>query len=267
MALAVVTLAQSTDPAAFADHLSDMGEYYRAVTEYHRLAFQAGDDAERRYYLYRIAELYFRGRDYEGLKAFYSIARQQFAGDTVLQEKVKIMVARGALRSGLPADAVAVLEPRTRADLRDSLADGSRSILGLSYATLGDWDRARACFTSIAPGGRYSGFRDLMLTMKDGAALGPAKSPLLAGILSAVVPGAGYVYAGRIGTGVTSFLVNGLLIWSIRDALHDSQYGIALTLGFFGLGWFVGNITGSADAAEEYNSAIRSKLLEYLPSD
>ena len=79
---------------------------------------------------------------------------------------------------------------------------------------------------------------------------------MIAGTLSAIVPGSGYVYAGRPQTGVASFIVNMLFIWSVGDAIKHESYGLASALGFFGIGWYVGNISGYSTAAGEYNTRI-----------
>jgi hypothetical protein len=51
--------------------------------------------------------------------------------------------------------------------------------------------------------------------------------------MSAIIPGAGYAYSDRVGTGITSFIVNGLIIWTIRDALIKEQYGFVGAVSFF----------------------------------
>jgi len=87
------------------------------------------------------------------------------------------------------------------------------------------------------------------------------KSSFAAGGLSAIIPGAGYAYCNRWGTGVASLLVNGLLIWTFSDALKQEQYGLASLTGFVGIGWYVGNIWGSVKTAKKYNSRIRDEYI------
>ncbi|MBN1446618.1 MAG: hypothetical protein JXA28_01705 [Bacteroidetes bacterium] len=86
-----------------------------------------------------------------------------------------------------------------------------------------------------------------------GLELLPERSPTLAGMLSAVLPGAGYVYAGCPSTGIAALLINGLLAWAVSDAIGEQQYGLAATAAFLGLGWYTGNIIGSANAARAEN--------------
>ena len=90
------------------------------------------------------------------------------------------------------------------------------------------------------------------------------KNPAVAGEMPAIIPGSEYVYSGRKGTELTSFIVNGLVLWAIRDAVYNKQYGLATTVRFFGVGWYVGNIKDSIDAAKVYNANIRHAFINEL---
>ena len=90
------------------------------------------------------------------------------------------------------------------------------------------------------------------------------KEGITAGILSSIIPGAGYLYCNRKRTGITSFIVNGLLFWTIRDAIIKKQYGFATTACFFGIGWYIGNIKGSVDAAKAHNAHVRKESINSM---
>ena len=42
------------------------------------------------------------------------------------------------------------------------------------------------------------------------------------------------------------------------------QYGLASAVSFFELGWYVGNIKGSVEAAHSYNANVRNKFIDKL---
>jgi TM2 domain-containing membrane protein YozV len=88
----------------------------------------------------------------------------------------------------------------------------------------------------------------------------PEKSELLAGILSAILPGSGYVYAGRYGDGLTAFLLNGLFIAGTVTAVQNGWYPAAGLTGGIGLPFYLGNIYGSANAARRWNIAVRREV-------
>ena len=84
----------------------------------------------------------------------------------------------------------------------------------------------------------------------------PTKSPLLASILSAVVPGLGKIYSDQIGDGITSFIATGLLAFLSYDNFHaNHRFRGWLFTGLGGL-FYAGNIYGSAAAAQIYNAKL-----------
>ncbi|MBL6963600.1 MAG: hypothetical protein ISR55_07245 [Bacteroidetes bacterium] len=93
------------------------------------------------------------------------------------------------------------------------------------------------------------------------------KSMFVAGMLSAIMPGSGKVYAGRLGDGISSFLITSSIAFvaleNIRkDGLIDPK-SIFFT-GLFGV-FYVGNIWGSVFSVqmqrEEFNNEINHNIL------
>lgn len=84
----------------------------------------------------------------------------------------------------------------------------------------------------------------------------PYKSHVLAGILSAVIPGSGKMYVGEWGDGVTALLVTGLFAFLAYDnfkANHNTRAWIFTGLGSF---FYAGNIYGSIASAQIFNARI-----------
>jgi len=90
----------------------------------------------------------------------------------------------------------------------------------------------------------------------------PRKKPALAGMLSAVIPGAGYAYAGRPGAGFASFLINGLFFWTVSEAVLHRNYAIAATAGALGAGWYAGGIRGAYHSAQQENYRARQQAAD-----
>jgi hypothetical protein len=81
----------------------------------------------------------------------------------------------------------------------------------------------------------------------------PHRSPALAGILSAVIPGSGQTYAGAWPDGLAALVVNGGLIgagWQL--AQREQWFGLGL-VGLFELGFYGGNIMSAVNNAERFN--------------
>lgn len=94
------------------------------------------------------------------------------------------------------------------------------------------------------------------------------KNPVTASLLSAIIPGAGKIYAGRAGDGITAFLTTSLLAflsYNNFDKGHHTRGWIFAGLASF---FYAGNIYGSAAAVHIYNAELRytfeSDLIKYL---
>jgi len=79
----------------------------------------------------------------------------------------------------------------------------------------------------------------------------PRKSPLLAGVLSAVIPGLGRVYIGRWQDGLVSFLLVGLsAVLSAQGFYDEGSHSVrGWIVGSAGALLYVGNVYGSAVGA------------------
>jgi hypothetical protein len=88
----------------------------------------------------------------------------------------------------------------------------------------------------------------------------PQKSPLLAGVMSALIPGSGHIYAGHYGDGIASLFLNGLFMAGTVVAIRQESYAVAGIVGVIGLPFYFGNIYGAANAATKWNLAVRRDL-------
>jgi TM2 domain-containing membrane protein YozV len=92
----------------------------------------------------------------------------------------------------------------------------------------------------------------------------PQRSPALAALFSAIVPGSGKLYAGRPTDGLYSLLLVGTNIAIACAYGQDDQWtkaGLFGTVGFF---FHLGNIYGSAVQAERFNHRRRQAFLHDL---
>jgi putative component of membrane protein insertase Oxa1/YidC/SpoIIIJ protein YidD len=85
------------------------------------------------------------------------------------------------------------------------------------------------------------------------------KSPLFAGILSTIIPGTGYMYAGRFNEGLSALIINGLLGYGIYTLFANDNVGSGILTSMVTLPFYLGNIIGSANAAENINAKYRQE--------
>lgn len=253
---------QSSDDGSFAASLIRQGEYYRAVTEYLRLLHASTDSAARAGFVREICLASYAGGDYDGCIRYSLQHGATLAAHPRARDEVLLLGAKSFYQSGRRGEAIETLS--WSGISRDNpIYPEMRTILGIVFARSDDWKNARDAWDSVRDSTAWGRIAASLGTETTAAEQAGGRSPFLAGLFSAVVPGAGYAYSGKPGTGIAALLINGLLAWAISDALRHGQYGIAATAGFLGLGWYIGNIAGSASAAREYNSACRDAYLDH----
>lgn len=244
-----------------ADSFMEQGEYYRAVTEYKRFAILFPDSPKGEYALFRIGIAYYLGEEYgDAVRSFEKLAAMSPAGPYNLSSRY--FAALGLWKKKDHAGAVAAFE---HIALSISSPFAPKALAAWSLLEL-DRDDPSAAATLLQrfmtdypdhPGIAQVGNACSLLAQYEDL---PQKSEVLAGILSAILPGAGYVYAGRYGDGLTSFLVNGLFIAGTVTAVNNDWLPAAGISGGIGLPFYLGNIYGSANAAKKWNRSIKSEL-------
>jgi hypothetical protein len=94
------------------------------------------------------------------------------------------------------------------------------------------------------------------------------KRPWLAGALSAVLPGAGQLYAGSIQGAAMSFVLNSVLIATTIEFARRDLYFAAGTSGLVASVFYVGGIFNASDLAARRNrrasAAIENRLVQTL---
>jgi len=234
----------------FADYLFQQADYDRAIGEYRRVMFSDSLLRPRQYAQFMTAEAYYRKGD-------YSAARNAFqdALSVEFYELGYLGMARCLLQLGRYNAA-----RHYAATVRDStLLKAARVIQAGSYYRQHDFPAGRAMLAGFARDSALGG-----LQRHDGRDT-PSRSRTLSTALSAVIPGLGQTYSGRLGDGVYSFLVVGTAAavsyyyWSHPEQDRDHvKFGIVAGLGLL---FHAGNIYGANIAARDFN---RLKRREYL---
>ena len=91
------------------------------------------------------------------------------------------------------------------------------------------------------------------------------KSPVLAGIFSAIVPGSGKVYAGRWTDGLVSFLMTSSAGFvAIRGISKNKNNFYPWAMGTMSVVYYSGNIFGSAKLAKNINKNKEDELVNQV---
>jgi hypothetical protein len=173
------------------------------------------------------------------------IAVPQQSQDVTVRERAAVVLAWSFLRDGdraafqqrlsaLPA------EPRLRLELL-SKTDDEPAFQQLLAVT--NQDRLRA---DVAP------------LVADLRAARRTKRPWLAGVLSAVIPGAGQAYAGSWQGAAVAFVLNATLIGATGELAARRLYLPAVAAGVAASFFYVGSIFNAADLATRRNETAAS---------
>jgi outer membrane protein assembly factor BamD (BamD/ComL family) len=245
-----------------ADAFMEEREYYRAITEYKKfvILFPASDKAD--YAFFKEGMAYYHGEEYEASARTLAGLREKFpesdyapeaqyfqgVGYWKLKHHAEAKTALEAVQASYPDSKYAPLALLADAMLaldQDNASAGRQDLEKLvqAYPDCPASLRAKEVFRLLD---HYESL--------------PRKSETLAGIMSAVVPGSGYIYAEHYGDGITAFLINTLAIAGTVTAVYHENYAVAGIVGGIGLPFYLGNIYGSANAAKKWNIAVRNEL-------
>jgi len=89
----------------------------------------------------------------------------------------------------------------------------------------------------------------------------PGRSSTLAATMSAVIPGSGQVYSGRVTDGLRHFLFNTVMILATISFAHGEHVPAAVLTGALELPFYMGNIRGAAASAKRFERDRRLELL------
>jgi TolA-binding protein len=249
-----------------ADAFLDEAEYYRAVTEFKRFLILFPDSRRADYALFRTGMACYRGEEYESAARAFASVRELHPG-SVHQEKSRYYEALSCWKLKQYAQAEAVLDV-----LVEVYPESEEAPRALAASTVLALERGRPAAARRSlhrilehyPGHLLSRRAADALPLVDEYEGLPSKSPSLAGFMSAVLPGSGYIYARHYHDGVTAFLINALAISGTAAGVHQENYPVAGIVGAVGLPFYFANIYGSANAARKWNMGVRKVLVDRI---
>jgi len=231
----------------FADYLFCEGDYLRAIEQYGLLKDHSTSDTTyfkmmlgySKLGLYKESNKYFNGIDEKS--NFYSDAYLLSLKNELLIEP-KLIIASNAQS----LDSIQLKSFRKLTTI-SMLYEAEFNILREDFISPFDEDELNA----------VASFYDYKVDPH-------YKSPALAGMLSAIIPGTGKIYVGEWGDGITALLVTSLFAFLAYDnfqADHTTRAWIFTGLGAF---FYAGNIYGSIASAQIFNAKIEFEFNEGL---
>ncbi len=155
-------------------------------------------------------------------------------------------------------------------DLSDHDRSYAKMLFGTLYLEQGEYDAAKEFYARI-----QKESEDPLIRSSAGGVINdvmkyqekPRKSLLLAGSLSALLPGAGQIYSDHTADGITAFFYNFVFLggaagfYSLENRAHR-PHTLSLISGGIGLFFYIANITGGIASAKRYNIFQERQLQE-----
>jgi len=244
----------------FAEYLYDEGDYIRAAGEYQRYLFYLPQAADKT--VYKIALCYrLSGKSKRAILFWETILREYPESEFVTSAHYQIGYSYFLM--GQYEHSISHLSENL-----SEIEDGwkPKYLIGLSYLQRKRWSDASLIFDSLASTSIDDKWKISALKLKQEAEYGerlPYKNSIIAGFLSAILPGTGKMYCKLYSDGFFSLALIGGTGLLAYDGFHRS--GIDSAKGWF-LGtlsgiFYLGNIYGSAAAAQNYNRHVENELL------
>jgi hypothetical protein len=236
--------------------LYESKNYFSTIAETRRLLEYAPGDARAGDWRYFLETNYFLGG-----QAMTVVAH--LAGKGVARDPNSfLLLSRAYFAKRMYAECAHALDELAllpiEADMRLELAL-RRAELSL---TGGNFGGARSALDD--PGAAHPEARALFA--RDIETSGPPayRSPALAALFSAALPGSGQVYAGRWADALVSVFALAVLSYGSWRASADGQRGAAVSLGFITGLAYAGTVYGAWNAARSFNAAASSQLASGL---
>lgn len=229
----------------FANYLYESRRYSEAQRELERVVFLRPSDTTS--WVRLIRSLQQLGQFHRSVDA---VARAEEALNASLTTLGRLKIY-GYLKSGHQETARGLIG-------NYDFADTEQRFLQLStYALSDDWSAVKAGIWEEQPPQMLRDLKRMSETWKTE----PHKSPLLAGLMSGIVPGTGKIYTGRWKDGLFSLLLLGTSGWQAYRII--SRKGIenpgAWFFGGMAVGFYTGNVYGSVKSARQFNDNIKTR--------
>lgn len=252
----------------FADSLAQFGFLSLSAEEYEREVFLHPTQPISDYAAYQSAICHLKMGNYEYADRIldelsYKALRRDVA------YRASVLSALIDIKMGYPKAARASLKVALR-EFPEWKAE-THFWLGWCYICSYEWSEAKTEFETICSDATaenyfiaraYGALRYLEIYRLDEK----ERSPYTARWLSAIIPGAGQVYAGSdVGSAISSFALNFVFGGMTISYLFKKEY-LQSALVFL-LGWnryYFGGITSAYFSAEKYNSMKEKKMAEFL---
>lgn len=245
----------------FANHLFERGHYYQAVTEYERFIYFNPNHPSVPKARLKIAFCYKLGEKHgKAIELFRNLVDEYY--NQKVGKEAAYQLGECYLESGDYELALIEFENFIEDNPNHLLSEKAKWEMAWTYIYLEKYASAEKQLFFIKEDSLYQKpSQELVSALKQLPNL-PRKSPLMAGLLAVVIPGAGHFYMGKKKQAIYSFITNALLFYGAYEAFASEIYAVGGIVSFFGFNYYSGNIFGALNSAHKFNKNVREEYLE-----
>ncbi len=238
----------------FADRLYQYSEYRRAATEYLRYYSLYSDRVNADDALFKAALSLELSGEYANARKFLSMLEKRAEQPTQISV-IRYRTANTFYQQGGLDTTLSFIASFDREMSLEYLR-------GFTLLRKRDYIGAGKVFSDLsAVGGELSpSFLYMVSKSRQGASL-REKNPIVAGALSAVIPGLGRGYTGNWGDGFFDFLTVGATVGP-AVYFYEEDRTFSIVTGLLGAFFYLGNVYGSANGAINYNDALHRDFID-----
>lgn len=255
--------------SGFADSLFEETDYLNAAYEYKRLLFLHPDTPRIDFIAFRVAASYQNAGRLENAIGAYQLLIDTYP-KSILVERAKNNIAQCRVLLGDSEQGLASLKRFLSEHKGSSLAPRAQFTIGMLLMDKGEWAEASRAWSDVYSTYPESSFAKvserLARTLKNADAL-PKRSPAIAGVLSALVPGSGQVYSGRMADGLYTFV--GMIVLGTTGFYYADQerYEIAIPVGMLSMFFYGNGIYQSIQSAQVFNAQRHAQFRNRLQQE
>ena len=251
------------DVLEYARSLYDRGEYQLSLLEYQRFLDKFPDHPALTDAKEEKAQCLFQlGRYDSALQIYIELAKT--LGLTERGWMVTLKAARCYQATGQSDIALEIYKKGARQSKWPAVAQRAQFELAWYELTQGQWTTAASDFSAVPENTEYGSMAAYLARQAPEGANLPRKDPVLAGVLSGVLPGAGQLYTNQPKDAALAFALNGLFIAGSVEAFSEELYVIGGILVLIESAWYGGNIYNAVNHAHRYNRNKRDSFLQDL---
>ncbi len=263
-------MLDSTEQFDFAQDCMDNGQYDMAIGEFKRFIYFFPHDPHVKNARLLIGICHLKARRYDAAREVFSQIVESNP-DSPLAGKALFLTGESYYEQGISNEAEYYLGLLAEQYPFPDLKNAAIYRLGWTKIQENKWRQASDIFGRMEKDSSfYDSSQELAKQSLRGEKL-PLKSPALAGVLAAFIPGLGHAYVSRYEDAMVAFLLNGLFVWATAESFHEDHNVLGGILTFLEIGWYTGNIYSAVNVTYKYNRKLqndfRSSLEDRLDLD